>query len=196
MVETMLIRHVKLPRRLRRYLKNREGATALEFALLILPFSALVFGIIELSILFFFNSTLNHATAEVSRQIRTGQFQANCANGEAEFKAAVCEYMNGLGDCEGRLRIEVKDGSGSFVGLADDPDDKPEIDPDTGEPIIPPNEYDNTGPRDVVIVRAQYYHSLAIPSQITHLANQPGNVHRIESASAFRNEPFPSPSCS
>jgi len=191
----MITKHIKLPRRIRRYLKNREGATALEFALLILPFSFLIFGIIELAILFFFNSTLNHATAEVSRQIRTGQFQSTCSNGEAEFKAAVCSYMAGLGDCDGRLRIEVKDGDNSFVGLADDPDADPEIDPDTGQPVIPPNVYATTQARDVVIVRAQYYHELAVPTAITGLATPPGNVHRIESAVAFRNEPFPDANC-
>lgn len=187
--------HIKLPRRLRRYLKNREGATALEFALLILPFSFLVFGIVELAILFFFNSTLNHATAEVSRQIRTGQFQSTCSNGKEEFKAAVCSYMGGLGDCDGLLRIEVKDGDNSFVGLAEDPSEDPEIDASTGRPVIPDSEYANTQPRDVVIVRAQYYHNLAVPTQITGLATHPGNVHRIESAVAFRNEPFPDTNC-
>lgn len=191
----MATKHIKLPRRIRRYLKNREGATAIEFALLILPFSFLVFGIIELGILFFFNSTLNHATAEVSRQIRTGQFQSDCSNGKAEFKAAVCSYMAGLGDCDKYLRIEVKDGDNSFVGIADDPSADPEIDPATGRPVVPASVYATTDPRDVVIVRAQYYHGLVIPSQITGLATHPGNVHRIESAVAFRNEPFPASSC-
>ena len=191
----MITKHIKLPRRIRRYLKNRDGATALEFALLILPFSFLVFGIVELAILFFFNSTLNHATAEVSRQIRTGQFQSTCSNGKDQFKDAVCSYMAGLGDCDGLLRIEVKNGNNSFVGLADDPSTPPPIDPSTGKPVIPASVYANTQPRDVVIVRAQYYHNLAIPSQITGLATHSGNVHRIESAVAFRNEPFPDTNC-
>lgn len=187
---------LKLPRKMRRYLKSRDGATALEFSLLVVPFTFLVFGIVELAILFFFNSTLTHATAEVSRQIRTGQFQSTCGAAETEFKDAVCSYMAGLGDCDGRLRIEVVRGDGSFSSLAPPVEGEQTIDPDTGEPDIPPSTYDQTGPRDVVIVRSQYYHKLAIPSKVTRLANQPGNVHRIQSAVAFRNEPFPASGCS
>lgn len=190
----MRIQTIKMNRRLRRYMKNREGATAIEFAMLIIPFVALIFGIIELATVFFFNSTMTHATAEVARQIRTGQFQSNCSNGEQEFKDAVCTYMSGLGDCQGRLRIDVVKGNGSFASLAV-PDQDPDIDPDTGEPVVPANTFQSTGPRDVVIVRSQYYHKLAIPTKVTRLANQPGNVHRITAAVAFRNEPFPATNC-
>jgi len=63
-------------RQIRRYLKNREGTAAIEFAILAIPFFMLLFAILELAIVFFINSTLTHSVSEASRQIRTGNFQA------------------------------------------------------------------------------------------------------------------------
>jgi len=92
-------------RQIRRYLKNREGTAAIEFAILAIPFFMLLFAILELAIVFFINSTLTHSISEASRQIRTGNFQA-CGSKE-KFKELVCANMQGLGNCEKRLRIDV-----------------------------------------------------------------------------------------
>jgi len=80
-------------RRMRRYLKNREGTAAIEFAILAIPFFMLLFAILELAIVFFINSTLNHSVSEASRQIRTGNFQS-CGTKE-KFKELVCANMQG-----------------------------------------------------------------------------------------------------
>jgi len=92
-------------RQIRRYLKNREGTAAIEFAILAIPFFMLLFAILELAIVFFINSTLTHSVSEASRQIRTGNFQA-CGS-QDKFKELVCANMQGLGNCEKRLRIDV-----------------------------------------------------------------------------------------
>jgi len=90
-------------RQIRRYFKNREGTAAIEFAILAIPFFMLLFAILELAIVFFINSTLTHSVSEASRQIRTGNFQA-CGS-QDKFKELVCANMQGLGNCEKRLRI-------------------------------------------------------------------------------------------
>jgi len=71
-------------RRIRRYLKNKEGTAAIEFAILAIPFFMLLFAVLELAVVFFINSTLNHAVSEAGRQIRTGNFQS-CGT-KAKFK--------------------------------------------------------------------------------------------------------------
>ena len=95
-----LKRHLK--RRIARLSKNTDGATAIEFALLALPFFALLFGILELAVIFFISSTLNFAVSEAGRQIRTGSFQL-CS--QAQFKALVCSNMSGVGDCLSLIHI-------------------------------------------------------------------------------------------
>lgn len=177
---------------LKRYAKSEEGATALEFGILVIPFSALLFGIIELAIVFFIGSSVSHAMQEASREVRTGQFQATCKDAAA-FKAEVCSHMAGLsGKCDQRLRIDVVSSpTGRFTPglLPETPDDEDPGNP--GEPQILPDSYVNTPAQAVVVVRAQYYHKLAVPGELTYLSNQPGNYRVMTATTAFRNEPFP-----
>ncbi len=175
---------------------NTEGATAIEFAMLGIPFTALLFSIVELSVLFFMKSTVEHAMSEVSREIRTGEFQST-GGGADEFKAAICAKMKGIGNCN-RLRIDVVSSStGKFSNL----NLPPPIPQCTGTPseiaacqaappVMPPSTYTNTASGEVVIVRVQYVHPLAIPSALTQLANAQGNTHVITTTTAFKNEPF------
>jgi Flp pilus assembly pilin Flp len=170
-------------RRIRRYLKNREGTAAIEFAILAVPFFMLIFAVLELAIVFFINSTLNHAVSE--RQIRTGNFQA-CGT-QAQFKQLVCANMSGLGNCEKRLRIDVvSDSSFGAITLAEPPE-PPE--PDPSDPAatddIPNGDWENTAASVPVVVRGLYYHKLVLPPQLTRLETMEGK--------AFRNEPFPAP---
>ena len=54
----------------KRFTRNEDGATAIEFAIVALPFFALLFGILELAVVFFINSALVQATAEAGRVLR------------------------------------------------------------------------------------------------------------------------------
>lgn len=181
---------------LRRFKRNKEGATAIEFAILGLPFLALLFGIIEISIVFIITTNTEHALSEVSREIRTGEFQGD-GGGATEFKAAICDALSGLGDCN-NLRIDVTsaaNGKFSELSLPVSPTactgTPAEIEAcEDADPNMPPDSYAVTASEDVVIVRVQYVHHLAVPSTITGLANAPGNTRVINATTAFRNEPF------
>lgn len=171
-----------------RYRKERDGATAIEFAILAIPFFSLIFAILELAIVFFISSAMAHALSEAGRQIRVGNFQA-CGSADA-FKDLVCDNMASIGSCDTRLRIDVISGASfSAITLADPPPKDP---PDPSSPSD--SQYTNTAANAPVVVRAQYFHKLALPTQLTRLENIPGtNVRRIDSITAFQNEPFPSP---
>jgi len=180
-------------RQIRRYFKNREGTAAIEFAILAIPFFMLLFAILELAIVFFINSTLTHSVSEASRQIRTGNFQA-CGS-QDKFKELVCANMQGLGNCEKRLRIDVvTDNSFNTITLPAPPAPP---DPDPSDPTaedIENGAYTNTVASAPVIVRGLYYHKLVLPPQLTRLENISGKGIRLLSATtAFKNEPFPAP---
>jgi len=168
----------------RRYRKNRDGATAIEFAILAIPFFSLIFAILELAIVFFISSAMSHAVSEAGRQIRVGNFQA-CGTAD-EFRDLVCANMASIGSCDTRLRIDVVSGTKfSTTTLAD---------PDPDDPDPPAHVYTNTSAGAPVVVRAQYFHQLALPSALTRLENIPGtNVRRLDAITAFQNEPFPTP---
>lgn len=183
----------KYRRWLKKYKDNRDGATALEFAILAVPFLALLFSIVELAIIFFLNSSLTHSMNEAARDIRTGEFQSTCG-GAAEFKTAICDRMS-IGSCD-NLRIDVVTSpSGRFQPnlLPPTPTTPDPADPNSPTPV--PDNYMQTAARSVVVVRAQYYHKLAFPGEMTRLSNQPGNHRVVTSSTAFRNEPFPAGGC-
>ena len=182
--------------RVKRYKSAKDGATAIEFALLAIPFFMLLFAILELAIIFFISSTLNHAVGESGRQIRTGNFQ-NC--GQAAFKASICDRMAGIGNCDAKLRVDVEsDASFSTITLVDPP--APPVTP-PGAPapsvtngVYNPNAETNAGAP--VVLRALYYHKLILPAQLTRLENVPNsNTHVISATTAFQNEPFPAKAC-
>lgn len=168
----------QLADRLRR---DRKGATAVEFAIVALPFLALMAAIMETALVFFASTMLDHALAQSAREIRTGQLQV--AGGSAEtFRNSMCGRTAGIMNCN-ELRIDVRTlasfGSTPGMPLGDDG----EIDAD-GLGFSPGNA------GDIVMVRAFYEWQLVSPGFGLGLANMSGNRRLLTSAIAFRNEPF------
>ena len=178
----------------KRFKKNEEGATAIEFAFVALPFFALLFGIMELAVVFFINSALVHATSEAGRLIRVGNFQA--CGGADQFKALVCGNMNGLGNCWKNVRIDVVEGdSFKTIVLPNIPPVEERDDTKTGDESIPqtPNGVFNTNSSgDTIVVRSVLHYRLALPPLLTRLDSPAGSGARtMVATTAFRNEPFP-----
>ncbi len=190
----------KFLRKMRQGYRNDDGAVAVEFAIIALPFFALLFAIIELAIIFFLNSSLESATFETARKVRTGTF---CGD-EDTFKLAVCQGMNpgvpasDLNACQARTDIRIRQmGSGfnSMVDLNWNPPPVPNPPPAGYTP--PPPNYASTNGGETVLVAVRYRHPLTIPGTLTRLANanDGSNSREIFAVSAFRNEPFGAASC-
>src|SRR5687767_10513858 len=79
----------------RRMIRQQDGSAAVEFGLVAAPFLALVFAIIETSIVFFAGQALETAAADSARLIMTGQAQ-NAGYDQVKFKQAVCTKIYGL----------------------------------------------------------------------------------------------------
>src|SRR5688572_11579275 len=90
-----------------RFRRDKRGATVVEFALLVLPFLALMLAIFETFLLLFASQTFETATQRGARLIRTGQAQAAGYDAE-EFKAEICEAMALLFNCMDNLRVDVR----------------------------------------------------------------------------------------
>ncbi|RUT96198.1 pilus assembly protein, partial [Mesorhizobium sp. M7A.T.Ca.TU.009.01.3.2] len=67
---------VRRPRFFARFLRDRRGATAIEFAILSVPFALLVFAILESCISFAGQEVMANVTDDVARKLRTGQLRA------------------------------------------------------------------------------------------------------------------------
>ena len=128
-------------RLLRRFIKDHEGTAAIEFAIVALPFFAILFAILETAIIFFAGQLLETGLSDAARLVRTGQAQNNDFN-VSDFKDAVCENVFALLECDTGLRIDVRE-LDSFGGATMPPpvDDNGDFD-DSGE--IDPNDPGST----------------------------------------------------
>ncbi|MBL4871246.1 MAG: pilus assembly protein [Robiginitomaculum sp.] len=183
-------------------IRDEQGTTAIEFAILGVPFLALLFGIVELAMIFFISSTTQHALESSAREIRTGEL-LGAGQGLAELKTNICTEMTTVGDCD-NLRIDiVSTNTGKFTDLSLATSPTPTVCTGTAQeisdcedaaaaaaPVMPADVWTCTSGGDVVMIRIQYVHTLSVPSALTKLANSTGNTRIISHTTAFKNEPF------
>src|SRR5690242_16846570 len=80
---------------LRRFVRQQDGATAVEFGMVVAPFLAMVFAIMETALVFFAGQALETAGLDSARLIMTGQAQTQGFS-QAQYKNAVCAKIYGL----------------------------------------------------------------------------------------------------
>lgn len=189
----MLMRRSKIERTMRRvarlasprqFARHQGGATAVEFALVLLPFLALMFGIIETALVFFADQTLETAVANSARLILTGQAQTQGLNATT-FKNAVCAQIYGLFNCQGGVYVNVQTYS-SFGSISYTPplDSK-------GNLVTTNFGYNPGGPGDIVVVQLFYQWPIYFTLwDISDLTNMAGNSRLLVATAAFRNEPY------
>jgi len=162
-----------------RFARAERGATAVEFALVSIPFLMLVLAMIELGLVFLVSLTLENAIIDVGRTIRTGEIQ-NANGTPGGFKTAVCERMNWLGDrCGDALSIDVRTFS-----------DFSSITAATADGTVPsPTAWNPGAAGSIVLIRAYYAWPLVTPLMNTGVQSADGK-RIIYAATAFMNEPF------
>lgn len=181
------------PRRRRligRFVKNRDGATAVEFGLVALPFFALLFAIIETAMIFWSTQVLETAVADASRKIYTGQFQTEHA-GETDpmeiarkFREEVCSRVTALFACDSMIEVDIRRFPNGFpsAGLP--------LPVDEGNFDATSFGYEASGPNDIVVVRAAMQYPVFLSFMNVSFANLNNGKRLIMASAAFRNEPF------
>lgn len=165
-----------------------DGATAIEFAILAIPFFILLFGILELAVIFFIQSNVQNAAFEMARQVRTGEFTGS----ENQLKNQLCREMNPgiqnseLAACRAKFTEVKVTPLGDFSNSTNFAPDQPASDPDN-----PPPNVQSTSGGDTVLMEVTYRYELALPGKVSRMSNtDAGNYRDIKIATAFRNEPF------
>ncbi|WP_378945031.1 TadE/TadG family type IV pilus assembly protein [Mesorhizobium sp. ANAO-SY3R2] len=89
---------------LARFRHDRSGSTAIEFVMLAIPFSLLVFAILESCIAFAGQQLLANAADDIAREIRTGQLKAADVT-EIKVRKKICDKLELLvaKDCPGLI---------------------------------------------------------------------------------------------
>lgn len=171
---------------IKRYFRNRDGATAVEFAIVAGPFFALVLAIVETALVFFAGQMMESSVSEAGRVIRTGQAKPPAGITQTELKQQICEHAVLLRSCEAKLMLDVR----VFNDFEESQDEleKPLLDDD--DELDVEVQYDPGQGTDIVVVRAFY----PWPSLIPGFGIGPGNLANgdrlLVAVAAFRNEPF------
>ncbi len=166
----------------RRFIRQNDGAAAVEFGLVAAPFLALVFAIMETAVVFFAGQTLETAAADSARLVMTGQAQKQGFD-QAKFKTEVCNRIFGLFNCSAGVQVDVRTyASFGSVNLS-----KPI---DANGNMINNFGYDPGGPSCIVVVRLLYQWPVYSSLMGLALNDMAGKKRLLVATSAFRNEPF------
>ena len=94
------------PKAIRRFRGDRKGSAAVQFAFIAPLFFALLFAIIEASMVFFAGQILESGTADSARLFMTHQAQDSNMTKE-QFETDLCSHVSVLFDCN-KLVVSVK----------------------------------------------------------------------------------------
>ncbi|WP_137043156.1 TadE/TadG family type IV pilus assembly protein [Pseudolabrys sp. FHR47] len=166
----------------RRFIKQQDGAAAVEFALIATPFLALTFAIIESAMVFFAGQSLEAATASAARLILTGQAQTG-GYSASDFKTQVCNRVASLFDCNGGVYVDVKTYTNFSSVSTTSPVTNGKL--DTSNMTYTPG-----GPGCIVKVAVYYQWPIYVSLLGNNLATLDGNKRLLVATSVFRTEPY------
>lgn len=165
-----------------RFIRNEDGAAAIEFAILALPLFIIIFAILELSVMFFIDTSLDSALQRNARLIKTGQ-AAEAKMPLAAFKTAICKDVAYMLSCNDKLLINVSVVSDvASVGGLDLID---------GEGNISFTENFNIGNgSDYILVQAMLPWSPVVSLYSLSSQTLADGSYLLGASALFRNEPF------
>jgi Flp pilus assembly protein TadG len=182
---------------LRRLAGSRDGAAAIEFALLAIPYFVIIFAILETFIAFTGEQLVANAVDTMSRKIRTGAIIATKTNKTA-FRTAFCDEISILIKCSAaeigtpdKLWLDVR----TFPTFGQ----VPRTVPKNASGDLDTASIDNYSPglqKSVNMVRAYYRWDVVTDLMRPYITNVRPNGGRpnyflIVETSTFRNEDYP-----
>lgn len=173
-------------RRWRGLSRDEGGVTAVEFAILGVPFFAIVAAILQTSLVFLSGQILESAVSDASRAIRTGQAQKSSATIN-DFRADVCDRLFGLfSDCSKLYVnvIEVTNFQSATTSVPIDPDctsDCTWTDNGTWKP---------GGGQSIVMVQVYYRYPVIVQLGPFGISNLADGSRLLGAFALFQNEPF------
>jgi Flp pilus assembly protein TadG len=186
-----------------KFCRCQEGATAVELALIIPPFLLIIFGLIELALIFVMSSNLTNATAYVARQVRVGTIiapgvgQTSSVGAQLDlpdFKAAICNQISLVptAACMSQLSVDVRTLS-SFQSAS------PQSPIQNGTFSDKTFCYYSGSPGNIVEIRVYFIWDITTPLLLNMISNvsaanisgnsSSGNYRTISATEVFVNEP-------
>jgi Flp pilus assembly protein TadG len=192
--------------RFRRFLRSRDGAAAIEFAILAIPYFLIVFAIIETFVAYTAEQLVGNAVDTMARKLRTGNITNIVGHSNykdrTEFRQAFCDEISILIKCSeteaatpDKLWLDVR----SFASFAAIPTKVPRTPANSpyGELDTSSMAYAPGGPKTTNMVRAYYKWDIITDLIRPYISNvRPADGSRpsyflIVETAAFQNEDYP-----
>jgi Flp pilus assembly protein TadG len=168
----------------RRFRKSKDGATAVEFALVAVPFFGMLFAIIETALVLFANQVIETAVADTSRLIMTGQAQGANMSRE-QFKQRLCDRLGGMFNCSSGIYVDVR----NYTDFTSAQNARP-VDNDAKFDPASMNQYSPGGSGAIVVVRAAYLWPIFVTRFGMDLSDQRDSKRLLVGTAVFKNEPY------
>jgi Flp pilus assembly protein TadG len=167
---------------IRHFRNDRGGSAAVQFAFIAPLFFALLFAIIESSMVFFAGQILESGTADSARLFLTHQAQDTNMTRE-DFKKDLCGRVSMLFDCS-KLVVSVKAYPAGTAIPA--PDLAPPI---SGGAFVDNSTYEMGPPESTMVIRAFYQWPLFVTGLGFNMADLADSKKLLAATAAFRVEP-------
>jgi Flp pilus assembly protein TadG len=170
---------------LRRFRRDRRGSAAVEFALIATPFFALLFAIIETSIVFFAGQVLETGLQDSARLLYTHQAQDQGMTAQ-QFKDDLCARVAVLMSCA-TVGVDVKFYAAGTPITINDPISGGNYDASGFTYSVPPQ-----GSNATVVARAFYRWPLYVTGlgyNIANIGRGSTNIRLLAATAAFHVEP-------
>ncbi len=183
--------------RVDRLRRDEDGATAVEFALISMPFLMLLFGIMSVCLYFFTTLYIENAVWNASRDLRTGAFEnatgdyatlTTDAQKRAKLKELICNRTPSPSDCMSNMQVIVQGYSAGFGSIARPSCKKADnslIDTATAE-----GSSSTIGPDQPVLVTGCYQWKFGGSLPFFKIGNMADGSYLIQASATFRTEPF------
>lgn len=167
------------------FVRDKNGAVAVEFGLLALPFFGIIGAILETALMLLASQVMDSAVENATRLIRTGQAQNQTPSAmtAGEFRTEICGYLFSLFDCNAlKIRVTTINTFGS--ANLDSP-----VDEDTGDWTVS-EDYDAGSGSEIVLVETYYKWPTIINLDMFDFSNTADGARLFAAVRVFRNEPF------
>ena len=178
---------------MRRWRREESGATAVEFAIIAMPFVLLLFGLVSVCLYYFADFSMENATWQAARAVRTGQLQQSSgaysgattnADRQMALKKAFCDKAFLFSDCNSKAVVIVQSNAGfGNIVLPSCATNGIVLDQSAAS-------FNAGGASSVVLVTICYPWDFGGKLPLFTMGNLQGGALLMQASAAFRTEPY------
>lgn len=165
------------------FLRSEDGTSAVEFAMIALPFLAIIFATLQMAILLMAQEELETAVEKSGRLVLTGQVQ-NQNMTQAQFTNTICSNLVELFNCS-NLMLNMQ----TATSLSAANPAAPTLTFGSNGQVTNTWSYQPGSPGSIVVLQVMYQWPVFGGLLGFNLSNLPNGNHLLMATSVFKNEP-------